>query len=77
MPFHAQQKVVFGHATAVIADPNTSLSPGFNRDHYPVRSRVNAVVRQLPNHRGGPVYHLSGRDLGRQRFGEDSNGVHR
>src|SRR5262249_6446318 len=70
------RQIVLGDATAVVDDADLLDAPFSERDADLGRCRVQAVLEELLEHRGGAVDNLARRDLADQRIGQQAYGGH-
>ena len=58
-----QLRVGGGHALAVVLDANQALAAQLQGHRHPAGARVEGVLDELLDRRGGALHHLPGRDL--------------
>ena len=61
--FDGQPGILRRHPFPIVLDPNQALAAKLERDHDPTRSRIERVLDQLLDDRGGALDDLTGRDL--------------
>jgi hypothetical protein len=70
-----QRQLVAGDAAAVVADRHAAHAAVLDAHLDALRARVDRVLEQLLDHRGGTLDHLAGGDLVDQRAGQQADGA--
>jgi hypothetical protein len=72
-----QQGVVAVHSLAVIGDADELSPASFDLDANAHGSRVERILKELLDHRRGPIDHLAGGNLVGNLIGEDADLAHK
>jgi hypothetical protein len=72
-----QQGVVAVHSLAVIGDADQLSPAALNLHANARRSGIESVLKQLLDHRRGPIHHLAGGNLVGNLIGKDADLAHK
>jgi hypothetical protein len=73
MAFECQQGVIGGHTLAVVFDGNQSSATSHDIYLDTKRPRIKGILQELLRDGSRAFDHFTGRNLVRQRFGQDSD----
>ena len=76
MPFKAEEGVGAVHAAPVVGDADETGASALKLDGDALGSRVDGVLDQFLDHRGGALDHLTGSHLAGQNVGKEADGAH-
>ncbi len=76
MALEREQRIVPHHAVAVVDDADQLASAGLDLDADSRSPRIQRILQQLLDHRGGPFDHLAGGNLIRHLVGKNADASH-
>ena len=76
MTFEAEQGVGAIHAAPVISHADQAGSAALELHRDALGTRIDGVLHQFLDHRGGALDHLPGSDLAGQDIGKEADGAH-
>lgn len=77
MALEAKQGIGAVHSAPVVGYPDQADAALLELDGDPPGPRVDGVLDQFLDHRGGSLDHLPGGDLAGQDVGKEADGAHR
>jgi hypothetical protein len=76
VPREGERQVFPRDAFAIVLHLDALRAAFIERDRDGARARVEAVLEQLLQHRGGPLDHFARGDLAHEQLGQDADGAH-